>query len=43
MPLQTKILCIKLVNYLDKYTKMHGQQNVKFCKIVASKVFVSVN
>ena len=24
-----KILCIKLVNYWDKYTEMHGQQNVK--------------
>ena len=24
-----KILCIKLVNYWDKYTDMHGQQNVK--------------
>jgi len=22
-------LCIKLVNYWDKYTEMHGQQNVK--------------
>ena len=26
---KTKILCIKLVNYRDKYTEMHGQQNVK--------------
>ena len=26
---KTKILCIKLVKYWDKYTKMHGQQNVK--------------
>jgi len=25
----TKILCILLVNYRDKYTEMHGQQNVK--------------
>jgi len=24
-----KILCIKLVNYQDKYTEMHGQQNIK--------------
>jgi len=24
-----KSLCIKLVNYWDKYTEMHGQQNVK--------------
>jgi hypothetical protein len=23
-----KFLCIKLVNYRDKYTDMHGQQNV---------------
>ena len=23
------MLCIKLVNYWDKYTEMHGQQNVK--------------
>ena len=26
---KTKILCIKLVNYWDKYTEMHGQQNIK--------------
>ena len=26
---KTKILCIKLVKYWDKYTAMHGQQNVK--------------
>ena len=24
-----QILCIKLVKYWDKYTKIHGQQNVK--------------
>jgi len=24
-----QILCIKLVKYSDKYTSMHGQQNVK--------------
>ena len=24
-----QILCIKLVTYWDKYTEMHGQQNVK--------------
>jgi hypothetical protein len=24
-----QILCVKLVKYWDKYTKMHGQQNVK--------------
>jgi len=23
------MLCIKLVNYWDKYTEMHGQQNAK--------------
>jgi len=23
------MLCIKLVNYWDKYIEMHGQQNVK--------------
>jgi len=27
--LWNKILCIKLVNYRDKYTEMHGQQSVK--------------
>ena len=27
-----QILCIKLVNYEDKYTEMHGQQNIKICK-----------
>ena len=26
---KTKILCTKLVKYWDKYTEMHGQQNVK--------------
>ena len=26
------MLCIKLVNCLDKYTEMHGQQNVKKLK-----------
>ena len=26
---KTKILCIKLVNYWDKYTEIHGQQNIK--------------
>jgi len=31
---ETKILCIKLVKYWDKYTEMqHGQQNVKICTI----------
>jgi len=26
-----QILCIKLVKYCNKYTVMHGQQNVKKC------------
>jgi len=26
---KTKILCIKLVNYWDKYTEIHDQQNAK--------------
>jgi len=26
---KTKILCIKLVNYWDKYTEMHGMQNIE--------------
>jgi len=26
---KTKTLCIKLIDYWDKYTEMHGQQNVK--------------
>ena len=24
-----QILCIRLVNYEDKYAEMHGQQNIK--------------
>jgi len=28
-----QILCIKLVKYWDKYTEMHGQQNVKILSI----------
>jgi len=28
-----KILCIKLVNYWDKYTEMHGQQNDKYTEM----------
>jgi len=35
---KTKILCIKLVNYWDKYTEMHGQQNVKTRNVVAPKM-----
>jgi len=27
-----QILCIKLVKYWDKYTEMHGQQNVKILR-----------
>ena len=35
---ETKILCIKLVNYWDKYTEMqHGQQNVKICNWVVTR------
>jgi len=34
---KTKILCIKLVNYWDKYTEMHGQQNVKKCSPCSTK------
>ena len=34
---ETKILCIKLVNYWDKYTEMHGQQKrQKLEKFVAT-------
>jgi len=29
------MLCIKLVNYRDKYTEMHGQQNIKKIEIVS--------
>ena len=28
-----QILCIKLVKYWDKYTEMHGQQNVKMYSV----------
>ena len=31
---KTKMLCIKLVNYWDNYTEMHGQQNVKNCWVI---------
>ena len=30
-------MCIKLVNYRDKYTEMHGQQNVKICNWVVTR------
>ena len=28
-----KKLCIKLANYWDKYTEMHGQQNDKYTEM----------
>jgi len=34
-----KNLCIKLVNYLYKYTEMHGQQNVKKMEVLFSASF----
>jgi len=37
---KTKILCIKLVNYWDKYTEMHGQQNVKITEKDSQKTKV---
>jgi len=30
---KTKTLYIKLVKYWDKYTEMHGQQNVKYTEM----------
>ena len=39
---KTKILCIKLVNYRDKYTEMHGQQNVKTIYLVMPKIINSI-
>jgi len=30
------MLCIKLVNYWDKYTEMHGKQNVKAYRNVSN-------
>jgi len=33
------MLCIKLVKYWDKYTEMHGQQNVKKKVLLFSMVF----
>jgi len=32
-----QILCIKLVKYRDKYTEMHGKQNVKIKYIRVEK------
>ena len=34
-----KILCIKLVNYWDKYTEMHGQQNTKTLALVVFEMY----
>jgi len=34
-----QILCIKLVKYWDKYTEMHGQQNVKINSFVYCRAF----
>ena len=36
-------MCIELVNYWDKYTEVHGQQNVKIVAIVEFKVRPSIN
>ena len=33
-----QILCIKLVKYLDKYTEMHGQENVKTLAVLMEKI-----
>ena len=30
-------MCIKLVKYRDKYTKMHGQRNVKILRHIFEK------
>jgi len=39
-----QILCIKLVKYWDKYTEMHGQQNVKKNSVkVLSKIHLFTN
>ena len=43
---KTKILCIKLVNYWDKYTEMHGQQNIKICYkyvLILYKQFMNIS
>jgi len=32
-----QILCIKLVKYWDKYTEMHGQQNVNNLDIIVTE------
>jgi len=36
-----KIWCIKLVNYSDKYTEMHGQQNVKIIEYLLLNIEMS--
>jgi len=33
-------LCIKFVNYSDKYTEMHGQQIIKIASVIAEPLFV---
>ena len=35
-------MCIKLVNYWDKYTEMHDQQNVKISLFVSSRYILSL-
>ena len=35
-------MCIKLVNYWDKYTEMHGQQNVKKLLCLFHKSYTNV-
>jgi len=34
-----QILCIKLVKYRDKYTEMHGQQNVKTLQVIDIQMY----
>jgi len=43
-----QILCINLVNYRDKYTEMHGQQNVKkintaYCIVASSRIYDQID
>ena len=33
-----KILCIKLVQYCDKYSQTHGQLNVKMHKLLVKSI-----
>ena len=37
------ILCIKLVKYRDKYTEMHGQQNIKKYIIYIYIIILALN